>query len=251
MPAVVALLVAAVVGDVLILTFGQIAGRGLSPAARRHVGQRVRLRPGALQDDDAHVHRARGRDSGCAPACSTSAPRASSRRADSAPRWSGSLLPAGLAGAALTLPVYILAAALGGGVVGAVPGALKARFGAHEVITTIMLNFIVLALLNYLIVVALQGRRTRCTRRRSTPARCRGSSDFVAAFHGSAANVVLFLALVAALVALVVSLPHAARLRAARDRPAAAGGGVRRRERRRRVVARDGAVRRASPESAA
>ena len=46
------------------------------------------------------------------------------------------------------VPLCIVAAALGGGVVGAVPGVLKARFGAHEVITTIMLNFIVLALLN-------------------------------------------------------------------------------------------------------
>jgi len=39
---------------------------------------------------------------------------------------------------------------LGGGIVGGIPGALKAKFGPqHEVITTIMLNFIVLALLNY------------------------------------------------------------------------------------------------------
>ncbi len=121
------------------------------------------------------------------------------------PRWS-------------TLPVYLLAAALGGGVVGGVPGVLKAKFGAHEVITTIMLNFIVLALLNYLIDRASQGRRTRCTRRRSTPARCRGSRDFVAAFHGSAANVVIVpRASLAAIVVVVVSLPHAPRLRAARD----------------------------------
>ena len=35
-----------------------------------------------------------------------------------------------------------------GGAVGWVPGVLRAQFGAHEVITTIMLNFIVLALLN-------------------------------------------------------------------------------------------------------
>src|SRR5690242_653635 len=37
----------------------------------------------------------------------------------------------------VTLPLFVVAAALGGGVVGAIPGALKARFGAHEVITTI------------------------------------------------------------------------------------------------------------------
>jgi ABC-type uncharacterized transport system permease subunit len=38
----------------------------------------------------------------------------------------------------------LLASALAGGLVGALAGVLKARFGAHEVVTTIMLNFIVL-----------------------------------------------------------------------------------------------------------
>jgi len=49
-------------------------------------------------------------------------------------------------GFALHLPpvvhvvLVLLAAALGGAIAGAIPGFLKARFGAHEVITTIMLN---------------------------------------------------------------------------------------------------------------
>lgn len=40
------------------------------------------------------------------------------------------------------LPLALLAAALGGALFGAIPGVLKARTGAHEVITTIMLNSI-------------------------------------------------------------------------------------------------------------
>ena len=48
--------------------------------------------------------------------------------------------------APLLLPAALLAAALAGGVWGAIPGLLKARFGAHEVINTIMLNFIAFAL---------------------------------------------------------------------------------------------------------
>jgi simple sugar transport system permease protein len=48
--------------------------------------------------------------------------------------------------APLALPAALLAAALAGAVWGAIPGALKARFGAHEVINTIMLNFIAFAL---------------------------------------------------------------------------------------------------------
>ena len=53
--------------------------------------------------------------------------------------------------AVIAVPLCMMAAALGGGFVGAVPGMLKVRFGAHEVIVTIMLNFVVLALLNWFI----------------------------------------------------------------------------------------------------
>jgi general nucleoside transport system permease protein len=42
-----------------------------------------------------------------------------------------------------------LAAIVAGGVWGAIPGILKARFGSHEVINTIMLNFIGIALVSY------------------------------------------------------------------------------------------------------
>lgn len=40
------------------------------------------------------------------------------------------------------VPLALVASALGGAVFGAIPGVLKARTGAHEVITTIMLNSI-------------------------------------------------------------------------------------------------------------
>jgi len=49
----------------------------------------------------------------------------------------------------LLIPMCFIAAILGGGVWGAIPGVLKARFGSHEVINTIMLNFIAVALLSY------------------------------------------------------------------------------------------------------
>jgi ABC-type uncharacterized transport system permease subunit len=47
------------------------------------------------------------------------------------------------------VPVCFLAALLAGGIWGAIPGVLKARFGSHEVINTIMLNFIAVALVSY------------------------------------------------------------------------------------------------------
>jgi len=40
-------------------------------------------------------------------------------------------------------------AVVAGGIWGAIPGILKARFGSHEVINTIMLNFIAIALVSY------------------------------------------------------------------------------------------------------
>jgi simple sugar transport system permease protein len=51
--------------------------------------------------------------------------------------------------ALLLVPLSILAAVLSGAAWGAVPGFLKARFGAHEVITTIMMNFIGISLVSY------------------------------------------------------------------------------------------------------
>ncbi|NPV81152.1 MAG: ABC transporter permease [Firmicutes bacterium] len=52
----------------------------------------------------------------------------------------------------LHLPLAILAGMLGGGVWGLIPGLLKAKFGAHEVVTTIMMNYISYSLTNYLVV---------------------------------------------------------------------------------------------------
>jgi ABC-type uncharacterized transport system permease subunit len=49
------------------------------------------------------------------------------------------------------LPLMILAGVIGGLVWGAIPGALKAFTGAHEVITTIMMNFIAVRLVDWLI----------------------------------------------------------------------------------------------------
>ena len=53
------------------------------------------------------------------------------------------------ASAWVLLPMCCLAAILSGAFWGAIPGVLKARFGSHEVINTIMLNFIAIALVSY------------------------------------------------------------------------------------------------------
>jgi simple sugar transport system permease protein len=53
----------------------------------------------------------------------------------------------------LHLLLGIIAGALGGAVWGGIAGVLKAKTGAHEVITTIMLNYVALYLLAYLLSV--------------------------------------------------------------------------------------------------
>ena len=108
----------------------------------------------------------------------------------------GLLLPAGMPWIAV-LPVYVIAGALGGGIVGYVPGILKARFGAHEVITTIMLNYIVLALLAYIVSAHLHVPETLHTRDIASGLLPRLAAIWNV-FRGSAANVSIVLAGLAA-----------------------------------------------------
>jgi general nucleoside transport system permease protein len=61
--------------------------------------------------------------------------------------WTGIVFPN--LPAAVLVPLCLVAAIVAGGVWGAIPGLLKARFGSHEVINTIMLNFIGVALVSY------------------------------------------------------------------------------------------------------
>jgi simple sugar transport system permease protein len=98
----------------------------------------------------------------------------------------GLWLPSGTP-ALFAIPLCVLAACAAGGAVGLVPGVLKARFGAHEVIVTIMLNFIVLAFLNWIVSAKLAVPETLHTEamRAGTVPRLSG---LVEAFHGSAAN---------------------------------------------------------------
>jgi len=97
----------------------------------------------------------------------------------------------------IAIPLCMLAAALGGGIVGGIPGFLRVKFGAHEVIVTIMLNFVILALLNWIVATRLHVPETL-----HTPEIHAGSiprlDEFISAFHGSAANLTIIVAILAA-----------------------------------------------------
>jgi general nucleoside transport system permease protein len=196
LPPLVALLLAAVIGDVLILTFGQSPGAVYRLLLEGTWGNaygfgQVLYKATTLVFTGLAV--ALGLRAGLFNIGAESQLAAGGFCA----ALVGLLLPAGIP-ALLCLPIYILAAALGGGAVGAVPGVLKARFGAHEVIVTIMLNFIVLALLNYLTSTRFHVPDTLHTAEIRSGALPR-LSDMSAAFQGSAANVTILLAILAAI----------------------------------------------------
>ena len=193
LPAVVALLIAALVGDVLIVAYGQSPGTVYRLLVEGTWGNayglgQVLYKATTLTFTGLAV--AFGLRAGLFNIGAESQLAAGGFLA----ALLGLALPAGLP-LVLTLPAYLLAAAVGGGAVAAVPGWLKARFGAHEVITTIMLNFVVLALLSYLVSAHLKVPESLHTNTIHSGALPRLES-IASAFHGSAANAVILIALV-------------------------------------------------------
>jgi ABC-type uncharacterized transport system permease subunit len=197
LPPLVALLLAAVVGDVLILTFGQSPGAVFKLLLDGTWGNAYGFGQ-VLYKATTLVFTGLAVGLGLRAGLFNIGAESQLAAGGFCAALVGLMLPAGIP-ALLCLPIYMLAAALGGGAVGAVPGVLKARFGAHEVIVTIMLNFIVLALLNYLTSARLHVPDTL-----HTPELRSGGlprlSDLVPAFQGSAANATILLALAAAIV---------------------------------------------------
>ncbi len=99
----------------------------------------------------------------------------------------------------LHIPLCILAGMAGGAAWGFIPGFLKARFGAHEVINTIMLNFIAAALISYLVNSVFAVPATVHTPPVGHSAELARLESLFSIFKGSPVNFSLALALLAAL----------------------------------------------------
>jgi len=130
--------------------------------------------------------------------------------------------------APLALAFTLAAAAAAGALWGAIPGVLKARFGAHEVINTIMLNFIAFALVSYLGRPQFEPATVR-TAGLATSVHLPRLDTLLPALRGSPANLSLAIALVvaAAVGALLFRTRLGYELRAVGlNAPAAASGGV-------------------------
>ncbi len=100
--------------------------------------------------------------------------------------------------AVVAVPLCIGAGFAAGAAWGVVPGMLKARFGAHEVITTIMLNFVAMAISSWLVVTWLVVPETLHTRAIIEPARIWRLEAFIPGFRGSPANAAFVLGLLVA-----------------------------------------------------
>ena len=195
LPPLVALLLAAVVGDVLILSFGQSPGAVFTLLLDGTWGNAYGFGQ-VLYKATTLVFTGLAVGLGLRAGLFNIGAESQLAAGGFCAALVGLLLPAGIP-ALLCLPLYILAAAIGGGMVGAVPGVLKAKFGAHEVIVTIMLNFVVLALLNYLTSEKVHVPDTLHTPELKSGALPR-LGDAFEMFHGSAANVTILLALATA-----------------------------------------------------
>jgi general nucleoside transport system permease protein len=195
LPALLALLIAAVVGDVLIVSFGQPPGSVFRLLLEGTWGNayglgQVLYKATTLSFTGLSV--ALGIRAGLFNVGAESQLAVGGFCAALA----GLALPAG-APAPVAVGLCLAAAALGGGLAGAVPGVLKARFGASEVIVTIMLNFVILALLNWIVSSRLHVAESLHTAAIHAGAVPRLSAA-VSMFHGSAANFTMLFAASAA-----------------------------------------------------
>lgn len=105
----------------------------------------------------------------------------------------------------LLIPVILACGAIGGGLWAAIPGFLKAKFGIHEVIVTIMLNYVSLFLSNFFVRTSLNPSNLQGTEVKAysvmllEKARLPLLSDIAPVFGSSSAHVGIFIAIFCAI----------------------------------------------------
>ncbi len=108
----------------------------------------------------------------------------------------GSKLPAGTP-MVVALPITLAVAMAGGAAWATVPALLKGRFGAHEVISTIMMNRVAEGLIGFAIASGLALTGTVRTADVVPGAKMPRLDSVIAAFKGSAASFAIVVAVVA------------------------------------------------------
>ena len=105
---------------------------------------------------------------------------------------------------ALLIPLCLIAGMLSGGIWGAIPGILKAKFGAHEVINTIMMNFIAAGLVSYLVINIFAVPATVHTPEIAQSAQLIRLDYFIDSFKGSPVNLSLFIGIFCCFIVYIV-----------------------------------------------
>ena len=105
---------------------------------------------------------------------------------------------------AVLLPMMIAAAAAGGALWGLVPGFLKARFNVHEVVATIMMNWISYWVIYYTVPMYFKGEFLE-TESRKIPEIASLKADWLGnLFDGSYINYGLFIAIIAVVIVAII-----------------------------------------------
>ncbi|WP_040950788.1 ABC transporter permease [Gorillibacterium massiliense] len=100
----------------------------------------------------------------------------------------------------LMIPVLILVAIIGGAIWAFIPGLLKAKFNVHEVVSSIMMNWIAFWLVYYLVPKYFRGTGSETESKAIPNAASLKASFLTDWFHGSYVNLGLILAIVATIV---------------------------------------------------
>lgn len=104
----------------------------------------------------------------------------------------------------LLLPVSLLAGFIVSGIFGLIPAYIKIKKGVSEVITTIMLNFIVMAIINYLLINFFAVKATVRTEKISDSLMLPKFSDYSDYFRGSSLNLSFVIAILFAILVFYV-----------------------------------------------
>jgi simple sugar transport system permease protein len=99
----------------------------------------------------------------------------------------------------LLFPLCLLSGFIVSGVFGLIPAIIKIKKGVSEVISTIMLNFIILALVNYLLIDFFAVKSTVRTEKISESFMIPKFSEYFQMFQGSSLNLTFVFALLLAL----------------------------------------------------
>jgi simple sugar transport system permease protein len=98
----------------------------------------------------------------------------------------------------IVLPVSIIFGFIVSGLVGLIPAVIKIKKGVSEVITTIMLNFIVLGIVNYLLLDFFAVKSTMRTEKLADNLLIPKLSEYFELFQGSSLNFTFFIAIILA-----------------------------------------------------